>query len=109
MRRRKERAGECVMCGECCKKVRITTVLSHLISNHGSVDEARLYYSFRGIRLAETYPAADRALLELDIPCNQLAPDNSCRLHPTPEKKPFICHKYPWFKDDVEGCGYRFE
>lgn len=109
MKKRLERKGECRMCGECCKKVRITTVLSHLISNHGSVDEARAYYSHRGIRLTQTAPSLDRALLEIDIPCRQLQPDNSCGLHAAPEAKPLICHKYPWFKDDVEGCGYHFE
>ncbi len=108
-RKRRERKGECIGCGECCKKVRITGVYSVIIHNHGSLDEARAYYSYRGIRLVEALPQADRVLLEIDIPCSQLTPDNKCRLHETPEKKPLICHKYPWFEDDVEGCGYRFE
>lgn len=104
-----ERKGECVSCGECCQRVRITSVYSHLVANHGSIDEARIYYSYRGIRLAEALPAIDRVMLEIDIPCSQLTADNKCRLHETPEQKPLICHKYPWFKDDIEGCGYRFE
>lgn len=109
MRKKKERKGTCAQCGECCKKLRITTVLSHIIENHGSVDEARIYYSFRGMRLTETYPAIDRALLELDIPCNQLSAENTCMLHDRPEQKPLICHKYPWFQDDIPTCGFTFE
>ncbi len=109
MRKHPERGGACVQCGECCKKVRITSVTSHIISNHGSLEEAKSYYALRGIRIVEVVQAADRVLLEIDIPCSQLMPDKSCGLHGTPDKKPLICHKYPWFKDDVESCGYTFE
>jgi hypothetical protein len=51
----------------------------------------------------------DRILLELSIRCSRLTPDNKCDLHDTPEKKPAICHRYPWFEDDIESCGYSFE
>lgn len=96
------------MCGECCKKVRITSVLSHIIGQHGSLEDARNYYSFRGIGLAEIHEKSDRVLLEMDVPCSQLTQDNKCLLHQTPEKMPYICHRYPWFEDDVETCGYSF-
>jgi len=109
MRKKPERGGECVMCGECCKKVRITSVLSHILDNHGSLDEAKSYYALRGIRVVETVRASDRVMLEIDIPCNQLTPDNRCGLHGTPQQKPLICHKYPWFKDDIETCGFNFK
>lgn len=108
MMRRKERTGECLMCGECCKKTRVTAVLSNITSQHGSLEEAGAYYSFHGIQIMDVDEAGDRALLEIDMPCSQLAPDNSCRLNGSPEKKPLICHKYPWFEDDIETCGYSF-
>ncbi len=40
------------MCGECCKKVRITSVLSNIVEQHGSIEEAGKYYSYRGINMA---------------------------------------------------------
>lgn len=103
------RTGECVQCGECCQKVRITSVLSAALANHGSLEEAEKYYSYRGIRVAEFDKISDRVLLELDIPCSQLDKNNRCKVHDDADKKPLICHKYPWFKDDVETCGFKFE
>lgn len=103
------RTGECVQCGGCCQKVRITSVLSNILNNHGSVDEARKYYSYRGIRVVELDRPSDRILLEMDVPCDQLDENNKCRVHDDPDKMPLICHKYPWFKDDVETCGFKFE
>jgi Fe-S-cluster containining protein len=103
------RTGECVQCGGCCKKVRITSVLSALLANHGSLEEAGKYYSYRGIRVAEVDRPSDRVLLEMDTPCAQLDENNRCNIHDDADKKPLICHKYPWFKDDVETCGFKFE
>ena len=100
------REGDCVECGECCRVMRITSVLSNLETQHGSLDEARLYYSFRGFRITEIDRDTDAVLLETDIVCDQLTPDNKCLLNDTPEKKPIICHRYPTEPDDIEGCGY---
>lgn len=102
------REGGCVACGECCRLMRITTVLSNLLIQHGSLDEARAYYSYRGFRITEIDQRADIALLEADIPCNQLTAGNRCALHDTPEKKPVICHRYPLAPDDIESCGFTF-
>lgn len=109
MTRRLERGGECVMCGECCKKIRITSILSHIVKQHGTLEEAKAYYSYRGISLCETDEKSDRVLLEIPLECDQLTEDNRCLLHDKPETKPIICHRYPWYEDDVESCGYSFE
>lgn len=103
------RIGECSMCGACCKKMRITSVLSHILKQHRTLEEAKAYYSFHGIRLVKSDSKSDRVLLELDTPCRQLSEDNKCLLQDSPEKKPLICHRYPWFKDDIETCGYSFK
>ncbi len=103
------RKGECRQCGECCRRVRITGILSNIERQHGSLEEARLYYSFRGIRIAEIDKDMDRVSLEMDIPCDKLTAENRCLLHSDPEKKPVICHRYPWFEDDIEDCGYRWQ
>lgn len=107
--RKPTRSGECVQCGECCKKVRITSVLSAVLGDHGSLDEAKKYYSYRGVRVVELDKPSDRVLLEMDVPCAMLGADNRCLVHDDPDKKPLICHKYPWFKDDIESCGYKFK
>lgn len=109
MMRNLKRVGECLTCGECCKKLRITSVMSHIRKQHGSLEEAKAYYSYRGIQLTEMDERMDRVLLELEIPCKHFTQDNKCSLHETPEKKPYICHRYPWYPDDVEQCGYSFE
>ena len=103
-----KRYGECVLCAECCKKLRITAVLSNTISQHGSLDEATRYYSFRGFTVAGSNVETDILFLEADIPCDRLTEDDLCSLHDKPEEKPIICHRYPWFQDDVEGCGYKW-
>jgi CO dehydrogenase/acetyl-CoA synthase beta subunit len=104
-----KREGDCTSCGECCRILRFTSVLSNLITQHGSLEEARTYYSFRGFRITDINEKDDTACLEVDIVCNQLAPQNTCMLHDQPEKKPLICHRYPLEPDDIEGCGYTFK
>jgi Fe-S-cluster containining protein len=104
-----ERTGECNQCGECCQKVRITSVLGTILRNHGSLDEARKYYSYRGITIAEVDKHSGLVMLEAAIPCQMLDENNRCKVHDDADKKPLICHKYPWFKDDIETCGFKFE
>jgi len=105
----RERRGECRQCGECCTVVRLTGILSHIVSQHGSLDEARLYYSFRGITVGDVDVDNDAVSFELNRPCSQLTAENTCALHTTPEKKPVICHRYPLYPDDIENCGYAWE
>ncbi len=104
-----KRYGECVQCGECCKTLRITGIYSNLIEQHGSLDEARAYYSFRGVSITEIDRRGDRVLFEAPIPCDKLGADSRCSLHDTPEKKPVICHRYPWYPDDIESCGFTWK
>ncbi len=101
------REGECITCGECCRVVRITGILSNIVSQHGSLDEARAYYSYRGIRIIDVSEKSDAVGLEMDIHCDKLTEDNKCALHP--DGKPSICKRYPQFQDDIESCGYRFK
>jgi hypothetical protein len=103
------REGECVKCGECCKALRITGILSHVIAQHGSLDEARAYYSFRKIKIADVSPNTDSLCFELNITCDKLTEDNNCLLHGQPELKPMICHRYPAVPDDIKSCGFSFK
>ncbi|MDH5510163.1 MAG: YkgJ family cysteine cluster protein [Nitrospinota bacterium] len=102
------RIGDCVKCGECCRVFRMTCVISEMVAQHGTLEEAETYYSFRGARFAQVDLAADRVGVEMAIPCDRLTGDNKCSLHHTPEKKPLICHRYPVAPDDIEKCGFRF-
>jgi len=105
----RKRKGDCVQCGECCKVFRVIGVASEIISQHGSMDEARAYYSFRGANIAAVDMKADRVAIEMNIQCSQLLEGNLCALHDKPEKKPLICHLYPTAPDDIPTCGYRFK
>jgi len=102
------RQGECNSCGECCKKLRITGVLSNILRQHGTLEDAEAYYLYHGVKLVDVDKITDRALLEIDRRCDQLSEDNRCALHGQ-DKKPFICQKYPWFPDDIESCGFYFK
>lgn len=102
------RDGECHLCGECCRTMRMTCVISEIVAQHGTLEEAEAYYSFRGARFAHVDLAEDRVGIEMNIPCDKLTADNRCALHQTPEKKPLICHRYPLVRDDIKSCGYKF-
>jgi len=96
------------MCGECCRVFRLTCVISEIVAQHGSLEEAETYYSFRGARFVHVDYDLDRVGMEMSIPCDKLTADSKCSLHHTPEKKPLICHRYPMARDDIKTCGYRF-
>ena len=102
------RTGEYSQCGECCKTVNITAVRDITLRQHGSREELEKYLGFRGIKVAGEDEENNLLFYSLDIPCSQLGPANECKVHNSPEK-PLICLKYPWFKDDIEECGYSFE
>ncbi|MBI4667481.1 MAG: hypothetical protein HY751_13855 [Nitrospinae bacterium] len=89
--------------------MRITGVLSNVLSQHGSLEEARKYYGFRGVKITDVAPEADRLCFELEIPCDKLTASNHCALHDKPEEKPVICHRYPLAPDDIENCGFYFK
>ncbi len=102
------RSGECNFCGECCKSLNITTLLSHALKQHRSIDEVKLYYHYRNIKVIGINEQEDKLYIEVPIPCSQLTPDNRCLIHQDPEKKPLLCHLYPIAKDNIYQCGYIF-
>ena len=102
------RKGECHQCGECCKTVNLTVVRDITLRQHGNIEELEKYLSYRGIKVAGEDIEANLLFYTIDIPCSQLGPNNECLVHDSPDK-PLICLKYPWFKDDIEECGYTFE
>ncbi|MFQ5672861.1 MAG: YkgJ family cysteine cluster protein [Nitrospinales bacterium] len=101
------RMGECTRCGVCCQTVNITAVRDVALAQHRSLDELKLYLSYRGIRVVGEDEKNNLLFYSLDVPCRQLTPDNRCRVHNTPQK-PLLCYRYPWERDDVEECGYTF-
>jgi len=102
------RKGECHQCGKCCKTVNLTVVRDITLRQHGSREELEKYLSYRGIKVVGEDTGANLLFYSLDIPCSQLGPNRECLVHDSPDK-PLICLKYPWFKDDIEECGYIFE
>ncbi|GMT48777.1 MAG: hypothetical protein IEMM0008_0316 [bacterium] len=105
---RLERSGDCHQCGKCCEVLRITAVLSQALSQHRTMEELKLYYSYRNIQVVGTDSKKDFLFLELDAPCDQLSPSNHCLVHGSPELKPLLCHAYPTEPDNISECGYRF-
>lgn len=103
-----KRTGECSQCGECCRTVNLTVVRGLTLEQHGSREELEKYLGFRGIKIAGEDAERNLLFYSIEIPCSQLGPENECLAHNSPEK-PLICLKYPWFKDDIEECGYSFE
>lgn len=101
------RTGECTECGECCKTVNITAIRDIALAQHGNLEELKRYLSYRGINVVGSDPQKNLLFYSMNIPCGQLTTDNRCRVHNSPEK-PLICYRYPWEKDDIEECGYKF-
>lgn len=104
-----KRTGECRQCGRCCKVTRFAVVLDNAVRQHGSIEDLKIYFSYRGIRVINVDEKNNRLYYEMNVPCDKLNPDNKCSIHDQKELRPFICEKYPWFQDNVESCGYGFE
>ena len=105
-----QRTGECHHCGECCKTVNMTVVRDITIQQHGSLKELELYLSYRGIRVVGSDKKRNQLYYSMDVPCSELTADNQCRVHDSP-RKPFICHRFPPSKEDIEyilECSYSF-
>ncbi|MDH5682686.1 MAG: YkgJ family cysteine cluster protein [Spirochaetota bacterium] len=103
-----KRVGECDLCGDCCRTLSITASLSNALKQHRSLDEIKLYYSHRNIRVAGTNPEKDYLFIEIDLPCGQLDEKGHCKIHSERDKLPFLCQNYPTAPDDIENCGYQF-
>jgi len=104
-----ERIGECDQCGECCKTVNITAVRDVTLKQHRSRKELELYLSYRGIRVVGEDIERNQLFYSLSIPCNQLGPDNECKVYADPDKKPILCHSYPTEPDGTRECSYEFQ
>ncbi len=106
------REGECHRCGECCQTVNITAVRDVTLSQHGSLEELRLYMKYRGIRVVGEDVKQNMLFYEIELPCDQLTRDPAgnygCKVHDSPEK-PLLCLKYPQAPDDITQCGYQFK
>ncbi|MDH4128349.1 MAG: YkgJ family cysteine cluster protein [Spirochaetota bacterium] len=103
-----ERTGSCSHCGDCCKTMRITAVLSHALKQHRNMEELKLYYQYHNVRVIDVNTDNDYLFLELAMPCNQLDNKNHCRVHNKPELKPILCHLYPT-ELESSNCTYQFK
>ena len=102
------RTGECNQCGECCKTLNITVVRDVTLNQHKSIKELELYLSYRGICLVGEDIKHNQLFYSINIPCQQLGPENACKVHEDPEAKPLLCHRYPIEPDNSEDCSYQF-
>tara|TARA_B110000116_G_C16631822_1_gene488697 strand:+ start:540 stop:908 length:369 start_codon:yes stop_codon:yes gene_type:complete len=103
------RTGECNKCGECCKTLNITVVRDVTLSQHKSIKELELYLSYRGICLVGEDTARNQLFYSINIPCQQLGPENECKVHQNSEAKPLLCHRYPIEPDNGKECSYQFQ
>ena len=103
------RTGECNKCGECCKALNITVVRDVTLSQHKSIKELELYLSYRGICLVGEDTARNQLFYSINIPCQQLGPENECNVNQDSEAKPLLCHRYPIEPDNSEECSYQFQ
>ncbi len=102
------RNGECNQCGECCKTLNITVVRDVTLNHHKSIKELKLYLSYRGISVVGENIKHNKLFYAINIPCQQLGPENECKVHKDPEVKPLLCHLYPIEPDNHEDCSYQF-
>ena len=101
--------GECNQCGECCKTLNVTVVRDVTLNQHKSIKELELYLSYRGIRIVGEDIKRNQLFYSINIPCQQLGPENACKVHENPEAKPLLCHRYPIEPDNGEECSYQFQ
>jgi len=95
--------------GECCKTLNITVVRDVTLNQHKSIKELELYLSYRGICLVGEDIKRNQLFYSINIPCQQLGPENACKVHKDPEAKPLLCHRYPIEPDNSEDCSYQFQ
>ena len=103
------RTGECNQCDECCKTLDITAVRDVTLNQHKSINELELYLSYRGICLDGEDTARNQLFYSINIPCQQLGPENEFKVHKDPETKPLLCYRYPIEPDNGKECSYQFQ
>ena len=102
------RDGECNQCGECCKTLNITVVRDVTLNQHKSIKELELYLSYRGVCIIGEDIKRNQLFYSINITCQQLGPENECKVHNDTEVKPLLCHRYPIEPDNSEDCSYQF-
>ena len=79
------------------------------LKQHKSIKELELYLSYRGIYLVGEDIKRNQLFYSINIPCQQLGPENAYKVHEDPEAKPLLCHPYPIEPDNSEDCSYQFQ
>ena len=102
------RNGECNQCGECCKILNITVVRDVTLQQHKNIKELELYLSYRGVCIVGEDVKRNQLFYSINITCQQLGPENECKVHNDTEVKPLLCHRYPIEPDNSEDCSYQF-
>jgi Fe-S-cluster containining protein len=98
------RNGECNQCEKCCKTLNITVVRDVTLNQHRSIKELELYLGYRGIRLVGENIESNQLFYSIETPCQQLGPENECKVHLNSEAKPLLCSRYPIEPDVNEEC-----
>jgi hypothetical protein len=87
----------------------ITVVRNVTLNQHKSIKELELYLSYRGICLVGEDIKRNQLFYSINIPCQQLGPENECKVNKDPEAKPILCQRYPIEPDNSENCSYQFQ
>ena len=80
-----------------------------LLANIKDRKELELYLSYRGICLAGENIEENQLFYSISIPCQQLGPNNECKVHKSLEKKPLLYQRYPIEPDNSDECSYKFQ
>ena len=73
------------------------------------IKELELYLSYRGICLVDENIEENQLFYSISIPCQQLGPNNECKVHKSLEKKPLLYQRYPIEPDNSDECSYKFQ
>lgn len=105
LRRKYYRAGNCLGCGKCCRKIYVKTG-RHVIQEEKEFEKLKLlhrFYSYLNV--------IDKDETGLVFSCSNLDADTSlCKIH---KNRPGICRRYPQEElftmggELSEGCGYK--
>ena len=79
------------------------------LNQHKSIKKLELYLSYRGICIVGEDIKRNQLFYSINISCQQLGPENACKVHEDPEAKPLLCHRYPIESDNSEECSYQFQ
>lgn len=105
LRRKYYKAGQCLGCGNCCKKIYVKTH-NHVVQEEKEFEKLKLLHRFY------TYlKIVDKDDTGLVFECSNLDnKTNLCKIH---KKRPGICRRYPQEElftmggELSEGCGYK--